>query len=374
MTPPLNNYEYQFGDNGTLLNQNDAYTTADLPFVDITKVSGLDSGEFRSATHDHEGVDGGYIDSEFLTMRTLTLEGTIYADVADPDTICNALKYDFRPMRVETPFYFKHPNQNVQMLMCKGQGAKYDVEALRRTGETAVQLQLIAPTPYIYDADEIMGSGNLGTLDPGHGFDVAFDMSFGGLSVPANGAVLTNSGNHVAYPVVTIYGAIDHPQLVDQATGAVMNLNISLSPFDSLVIDMRLHTVTLNGSTNRRSIVVGLPTWFTIDPGVTTTILLFGASSSQGGSVTATSNSADNVTIVGTDADASDVLINDTGRLFTSAGTLKETTSFVVTGKSSAAGFTTVTFAPGASANPVTGDVFRVGGANFTASVRNTWY
>jgi hypothetical protein len=374
MTPPLNNYEYQFGDNGTLLNQNSAFTTADLPFVDITKVSGLDSGEYRTATHDHEGVDGGYIDSEFQTMRTITLEGTIYADVADPDTICNALKYDFRPMRDEVPFYFKHPNQNVQMLMCKGQGAKYDVETLRRTGETAVQLQLIAPTPYIYDAEPIIGAGNLGALDPGSGFDMAFDMGFGGLSVPGNAVVLTNSGNHIAYPTVIIYGAINMPYLVDSATGRTLTFNINLSAIDSLTIDMFRHAVHLNDSINRRNVVVGLPDWFTIDPGVTTSILLFGASSSQGGSLTATSDSANNTTLVGTDADASDVVIGDKGRLFNAAGLLKETTSFTVTGKSSTGGFTTLTFSPGASANPVTGDVFRVGGANFTASVYSTWY
>lgn len=372
--PALNNYEYQFGDTGTLLNQNVAGVVADLPFVDITKVSGLDSGEFRNASHDHEGVDGGYLDSEFLTMRTIVLEGTVFADVDDPDTICDQLKYDFRPMRTPTPFYFKHPNKPLRMVFGKGQGAKYDLETLRRTGQTAVQLQLIAETPYIYDAYPIVGSGNLGAVDPGIGFDIAFDLSFGGLSVPANGATLMNSGNHTAYPIVTIGGQIDQPYLVDSATGNVMKLNTSLSITDTLEIDMFKHTVHLNGSTNRRNTILGRPQWFSIEPGTTTTIFLFGASSSSTGSITATSGSADNVTIVGTDADASDVVIGQSGRLFDAGGVVKEQTVFTVTGKSSAGGFTTVTFTPGAGANPVTGDVLRLGGAIFSASVYNTWY
>lgn len=372
MAPVLNDYEYQFG--STLLNQAQAFTTADLPFVDVQKVTGLDSGEFRSASHDHEGVDGGYIDSEFLTMRTVVVEGTLYTDPGDPDTICDQLKYDFRPVRTEQPFYYKHPNKPMRMLMCKGQGAKFDIDALRRTGQTALQLQMIAPTPYIYDADVISGSGNIGTVDPGHGFNESFNMDFGGLSVPGNAATLGNAGNHEAYPIVTIYGQIDQPMIVDTTTGRSMTFNITLGATDWLTIDMRRHTVTLNDGVNRRNTVVGLPRWITIGPGVTTTLLLFGSANSSVGSVTATSNSADNVTIVGTDADASDVLMGNVGRLFTSAGNLKEATTFIVTGLASAGGFTTVTFSPGASAFPVIGDVFRVGGANFTASVQNTWY
>lgn len=374
MTPPLDNYEYQFGDAGQLLNQTQAYTTADLPFIDITKVSGLDSGEFRSASHDHEGVDGGYLDSEFQTMRTIVLEGTLYADPDDPETVCDALKYDFRPVRDPQPFYFKFPNKAVRKVYAKGQGCKYDLETLRRTGQTALQLQLIAETPYIYDADPISGNGNLGAIDPGIGFDMAFDMGFGGLSVPANGVPLLNSGNHRAYPVVVLGGQLDQPMLVDSATGNVIRLNISLGINDLLEVDMFKHTVHLNGVTNRRNTIIGRPQWFYVDPSVQTTIFMFGASSSSTGSITATSGSADNVTIVGTDADAADVVIGQQGRLFDAGGVLKETTVFTVTGKSSSLGFTTVTFSPGAGANPAIGDVLRLGGAIFSASIYNTWY
>jgi hypothetical protein len=374
VAPALNNYEYQFGDTGTLLNQNNAYTTADLPFVDITKVSGLDSGEFRTSSHDHEGVDGGYLDSEFQAMRTIVLEGTVYADVNDPETICDALKYDFRPVKDPIPFYFKYPSKPTRMVFGKGQGAKYDLETLRRTGQSAIQLQLIAETPYIYDVDAVSGTGNLGVVDPGIGFNMAFDMSFGGLSVPANGIPLMNNGNHEAWPVVLIGGQIDQPFLVDSVTGNVIKFNISLGINDILTIDMFKHTVHLNDVTNRRNTIIGRPNWFSVPRDMQTTIFLFGASSSSTGSITATSDSADNVTIVGTDADASDVSIGQTGRLFSAGGVAKELTVFTVTGKSSVAGFTTIAFSPGAGANPVTGDVLRLGGAVFSASLYNTWY
>jgi hypothetical protein len=374
MAPALENYEYQFGDDGTLLNQTIAYTVADLPFVDIDKVTGLDSGEFRTSTHDHEGVDGGYVDSEFQTLRTIVLEGTVYADVDDPETICDALKYNFRPMKTPQPFYFKYPNKPVRMVLAKGQGAKYDVETIRRTGSTSIQLQMAAETPYIYDIEAITGIGNLGAVDPGIGFDISFNVTFGGLSVPANGVTLLNSGNHEAFPVVVLGGQLDQPYLVDSATGRVLKLNTSLSIADQLEIDMFKHTVHLNGDTNRRNTILGRPQWFSIAPNTQTTIFLFGASSSSTGSITATSNSADNLTIVGTDADASDVTVGAQGRLFDAGGVIKEATVFTVASKVSAGGFTTVTFSPGAGANPLIGDVLRLGGATFTATVYNTWY
>lgn len=73
----------------------------------------------------------------------------------------------------------------------------------------------------------------------------------------------------------------------------------------------------------------------------------------------ATSSTADY--LVASNADAADVDIGDTMQLFTSGGTLKESTVFTVTAKPSAFGFTNITFTPNAAAVTVSGDQLRVG-------------
>lgn len=77
------------------------------------------------------------------------------------------------------------------------------------------------------------------------------------------------------------------------------------------------------------------------------------------GEATGTGTSLTPDYLVATDADAVDVLIGDECHLFTSAGALKQATTFTVTGKTSFAGFTNVEFSPDALVSTVSGDVLR---------------
>lgn len=75
--------------------------------------------------------------------------------------------------------------------------------------------------------------------------------------------------------------------------------------------------------------------------------------------------------LVASDADAADISIGDTFRLFDSGGNLKEPVVFTVTGKSSAFGFTNIEFTPDAQAVTVTGDQIRTGLFNRWITVNN---
>src|SRR4051794_20897827 len=98
--PTLNVEEYQFRDDGIPLN-----TTAQIPFVDIESVKGLDSGDLRTTTKDHEGTDGGFVDTKYETLRTVVIEGTVYCDPTQFETYMEALKANFGPTDISMPFY-----------------------------------------------------------------------------------------------------------------------------------------------------------------------------------------------------------------------------------------------------------------------------
>lgn len=376
MAPTLRDYEYQFDDDGMLLNSSDAGVAAALPFFDVQKVSGLDSPEFRTATRSHEGVDGGYIDSEYMEMRTVVIEGVIYADPTDPDSICDELRYNFRPTADARPFYFKHPSKPARVVFGKGQGARYDLEQLRRWGSTACQCTIVCPVPYIYDAEPTINVGDLGGVYTGFGFDLGFDFGFGGNNNYDGGVTVFNAGNHAAYPVVTIFGPVEHPGLSESQSGRRVTFDLTLGTQEYLEVDFLRHRVTRNGtSSERASLTSGPRSWWWVPGRSASTIRLSGSQGSGTGSATAVADSAAPDYIEVADADAVDIAVADKIHLYDSTNALKQNDVLSVTSKSVlGTGNTQIFFTPSAATNPVTGDVIIAGNATFQVVMRSTYY
>ena len=280
MAPSLNNYEFQFGDSGTVLNTDDL----GLPFLDVQKVSGLDSAPLRTSTDEHQGTDGTYIDTPFLSSRTIVLEGNLFADQNDPDTMLDDLKADFTSDSVR-PFYYQLPGQRLRFVNCQGGGIQYDLDGGRRIGLTPVQLTLLAEDPYIYDYPPQQSQVSVPTISiVGTSFNMAFNVGFGG-ALPNNGATVTNSGSHTAYPIITITGPTTNPVISDSYSGITMSLATTLAAGDVLVIDCRKKSIVLNGTVSRRTAMSGLK-WLTVPPGISDTI--FFTADSGTGSATVT--------------------------------------------------------------------------------------
>lgn len=238
--PTLSDYEYQLDEasnGGVLLNASVAGVGASLPFIDVDNVDGLDNAEYRLSQAQHEGVDGSWVDADFMQLRTIVISGTIYADPSSAETICDQLKANFQPSRVDLPFYFKHPGVPQRFCLGKPQGARYSISALRRTGQTPFQATILCGDPYIY------------------GDSYSFNRSGGGtLSI-------NPGGNHDAWPIVTLTGSFSSGlTLRNNTLGRILTLNFSQSFGSTTVIDMRKRTVLQNGS-NKRGSVTGQFWW-----------------------------------------------------------------------------------------------------------------
>jgi hypothetical protein len=266
MAPSLNDYEFQFDDVGTTLNTDDM----GLPFIDILSVSGLDTAPLRTSTDEHQGMDGTYVDSPFVSARTIVLTGNLYTNPSDPDSLLDSLRADYTKDDVR-PFYFQLPNRPTRFINCQGGGFRYDIDGGRRAGLTAIQATLVAEDPYIYDAIPASITIAVPTLSIlGMSFNVAFNLGFGG-ALPNFGATVTNNGNHTAYPLITITGPVTNPVIVDSNSGTTMALNISLAAGDILTIDTRLKSIILNNFVSRRTSMTGRQ-WISVPPGVSDTI------------------------------------------------------------------------------------------------------
>jgi hypothetical protein len=255
-------FSYRLGDTGVLLNPSDQT----LPFVDITKVSGLDTPELRSTERDHEGVDGGFLDAEFEKMRIITLEGQVIGEADFIEVFLDTLKGNWAPRRVSIPFYLAHPGVAERLVYVKPLGCRYDVDALRRVGSAAIQFLCQAEDPRIYDSalQTVQVSQGL-PITTGTSYSYAYPFGFGAPISP-EGSMVINGGNRPTPAVITLTGPVTNPVIYNDTYGNTLSFEIDVQTGETLVIDLGARTVKLNGTVSRRASLLE-PDWFMLEPG-----------------------------------------------------------------------------------------------------------
>lgn len=240
--PTLNLEEFQFDDTGVLMNG-----AATLPFIDIKTVDGLDNAPYRTQTHDQEGMDGGFVDTEFESIRTVTIEGTLYADPTSMETFLDSLKANFAPSKTVKPLYFQ-TDAGQRLVFGKAQGIRYSKDQMRRLGQSAFQIQFMCEDPCIYSTPLIT---------------TTFTRSTGSGSI-------TLSGNRTSPGKLTInaVSTITNPVITHTQSGTVFTFALAVSTGQALVIDLRTHTVILNGTINKRNAMVLTGNWYQLVNGV----------------------------------------------------------------------------------------------------------
>ena len=238
--PTLGVYEWQYKDDGFRLNGSTA-----LPFIDVSKVQGLDMPDIEEATSNYDARHGGYGYARFVGLRTIIITGTLYAAAASVDTVLDTLKSNFMPSDTEYPFYLRGAGPAQRYIMCKSLGIKYDIDRLRSIGSSPIQIQLLAGdvTQYIDNNDVTVTSGNSGTV--------------------------TNDGNLTTYPVIELTGAATRIQLTKVSTGETVTLTYTTDADDVVVIDFNTRSCMINGEKN--STYLTSLGWWGLDPGVATT-------------------------------------------------------------------------------------------------------
>jgi len=263
----VNPLSFQLGDTGVILN--DDLILPNQPFIDISKVSGLDNAPYRETKRDHEGTDGGFLDAEFETGRDITLEGTVFNGTALLEPYLDSLKANFAPVTTPIPFYFTTESGLQRQVFVKPRGAKYTWDANRRVNQIPIQFLLYAEDPRIYDTfinDYTIPLGPASTT--GFSFNLSFSFGFGASSTGPDGQYIFNNGNRPTPAVMTITGPVVNPEIINDNTGDILQFNLTLGSTDILVVDLQYHTVRLNGTTNRRNTLLA-PNWFLFPPGAT---------------------------------------------------------------------------------------------------------
>jgi hypothetical protein len=255
--PTLLVEQYQFRDDGIVLNSD-----AVLPFVDVTKVAGLDSAPTRQTVKDHEGTDGGFIESQYETFRTVVLEGTAYTSPTAFDAYMDALKANFEPNTTDQPFYFQ-TDAGQRAVYGKSQGLKYEKSNARSRGEQEFNVTILCPDPRVYTAGVIssgpiyLGSG----ASTGYGFPYGFPYGFGGAVTQSAGSI-TPGGNRETPGWYVITGPIASPSIINDTLGKQWTFSTSLAAGEQLWIKPRVKTVRLGETGPSRRNTLRGPWWF----------------------------------------------------------------------------------------------------------------
>ena len=268
--PVLSDFTLQFGNSGVLLN-NDPVNSYD-PIFDVEKVTGLDSGSFRSSTKALDGRDGGIVEAEFLDPRTITIAGTCYGQTNPIGPYLDACKANYGPSKSDQPLYIKEPGNSQRQVFCKSLGFKYDWDVAYRLNTTPFQITLIAADPVVYGTILRSSSGtNSSGVFPGFGFNLAFNFGFGGAYTPAS-LIAVNNGNKTVGGTIVVTGSGTNVKILNNNTGKTLATSISIGGTDTLIFDLSYRRVTLNGVSRRGSVTQ--ENWFKFDPGQTQLQLL----------------------------------------------------------------------------------------------------
>jgi len=262
VAPALNDFEFQFRDDGITMN-----TQVTSRFIDVLKVSGLDTPDVRSTVEEYSTDHGGYADVRYFRQRTITIEGECFGSVADLEDYLDDWKQNFFPTSAALPFYLKLPGVTQRLAYAKSLGFKYDVDTLWRQGWSPFQVQLIAEDPRIYTSTPQSVSTGLPTAEVGRAYNRTYNMSYG--STSTGGTVnLTNDGTFVdgAPAIITITGDVVNPRIELLQTGQYLDFNLTIVNGSTLTIDLLNRSVTLDGA-SRRLFLTADSEWFKIPQG-----------------------------------------------------------------------------------------------------------
>lgn len=236
----------------------------------ITTISGLNPPDARIDETERASDHGSFIYAQFLSARTITIEGDVEGtDVSDFDTKITQLKAAFTPQANHLPMLMSVPGGVTKRIYCKPTKVSYPVDINYNLLYATWAVELMAEDPRIY-SDASYSSDLMAAIANGIGFNLAFNVNFGGTTGGGLTQTITNQGNFPTLPVVVVYGPAANPVLRNLTTGYSLNLAITLGTTEYLIIDFAARTIVLNDLSSRYSSLLVGSKWWALQPGANT--------------------------------------------------------------------------------------------------------
>lgn len=208
---------------------------------------GLAIPPIRTASGNYSGRDGGWVSSQFYAVREIVLNGTVNGrscpDAAEK--LCR-LQGAVR-IRQGLPLYVTTGEGTTYFTQVYLAGFNMDIDNERIH---TFQMTLIAPDPnfYIVDPD-----------DPEQGWNtVEFEEVVGGGYITpyvlpvewqpsSQPTIINNPTDQLILPQIILQGKFTNPRVTNTTTGQYIELAVTTTTGDEIVIDMKDRSIILNG-------------------------------------------------------------------------------------------------------------------------------
>lgn len=218
-------------------------------YYHLNEVSGLIAQIRSSGAKPRPGRDGSYLQTQRLGEMTPLLEGQlVFGSLVEREALAREL----------VAHHLAILNEPGKLRwLANGTGGEWrevTVQALERSDIKSkiikdFTLPLISVDPFILG--ETLHDQYTSFVTPSAGGGFIFPFSFPFMFADASGdggGTFHNAGELDAYPIVRIYGDIVNPTIINQTTGLLTTLDVSVNAPDFVEIDMWNEKITLNGS------------------------------------------------------------------------------------------------------------------------------
>lgn len=249
----------------------------------LIPVSGLGAPSIRISSFDKAGEDGHKVVASFTGERRLGIKGVI------EDVDCDELVV----LRREMSALLMPTRDSNGELVLKTLRFRDDDDSEFRLEGTVVSFDM--PLDGSNSAEYFMDFlGDGASIDSYNSSSQTLEVaSLGGAVVPfvlpvilsggsGGSENIINNGNLSAYPIITLDGSLTNPRIANNTTGEWVQLNISMSLGEQIIIDMENRTVIQGGVTNQIATMSDDSVFWRLAPGSNTVTLSTGVIGEEG--------------------------------------------------------------------------------------------
>lgn len=257
-----------------------------LPYFLGIPIKGLEFPSLRVNSYNKAGRDGINVNGIYFGERRVSLTGTTFnaQSMADHVALRRAFLSALAPQRDSNGLL---THKTLRFTTLDGEEYRLMIEVV------SADMQMNYNHHSVYYIDVLATSENIESLEEISG--VITTQTRGGFVLPVQVPILfsagtggqvtlTNNGDQIAKPIVTLAGPLTNPRLANVTTGEFLAITHTIGDGEEFEIDMALETIMQGGITNRIDKMTG-GDFFGLAPGENVIKLTTGING-EGGSAT----------------------------------------------------------------------------------------
>ena len=211
---------------------------------DIEGLTGLPS--IRTSEGINVGRDGGWTGPQNYDPRFIAVPIMI----AHPDVaIVEVRRRDLMTLLAEKRLMLKYVTEGGSTYTSKIVVMDAPAPLQKLLTRVNMKINLKADDPLLYDFVST-GGGLIATLNvrrPSGGFEINFTLPLE-ITGGSESTGVANTGASTVSPIITLYGPLHQPKVVNMTTNQQMQILTDLAVGDIVIINTALETITLNGT------------------------------------------------------------------------------------------------------------------------------